>query len=698
MSKTLIIVESPTKAKTISKFLGRNYSVKSSMGHVRDLPKSQLGVDIEHGFTPKYITIRGKGETLKELKDAAKKADKILLAADPDREGEAIAWHLGQYLGADNGTPCRIEFNEITKRAIQEAVKKPRRIDMDRVDAQQARRVLDRLVGYKLSPLLWKKVRKGLSAGRVQSVAVAMICDREDEINRFVPEEYWTLEGKFKADTGRITAKLFKIAGEKAVIPDEAAMNEILSRVLTHEYKVKSVTSKEKRRNPAPPFTTSSLQQEAYRKLGFTAKKTMQLAQQLYEGLSVGKEGSVGLITYIRTDSTRISEVAQNDARAMIKEKYGADFVPSQVRNYAAKGKIQNAHEAIRPSSVFRTPEDVKEYLKPQQYKLYKLIWERFVASQMSSALMEVTTVDIAGGEFIFRVTGSVIKFPGFMQVYIEGKDDDSKEDDGVIPKVSEGQSLKLVQTQPKQHFTQPPPRFTEATLVKALEERGIGRPSTYAPIIDTICNRGYVLRQQKQFVPTELGKIVVDLLKEYFPKIIDVEFTAAMEKDLDFIEEGAMPWQDIIKAFYEPFEKDLEHAEAEIGEIEIQDEESDEVCEKCGRKMVYKMGRYGKFLACPGFPECRNTKPILKEIGVKCPECGGEIVERKGKRRRLFYGCRNYPNCQFVSWDKPTGVLCEKCGYPTVEKAGKKNEKKLVCPKCKDDKKHQDDESKDIS
>ncbi|MDD2497983.1 MAG: type I DNA topoisomerase [Desulfitobacteriaceae bacterium] len=684
MSKTLIIVESPTKAKTISKFLSRNYSVKSSMGHVRDLPKSQLGVDVQRDFEPKYITIRGKGDTLKELKDAAKKADKILLAADPDREGEAIAWHLGQYLGANNGTPCRIEFNEITKGAIREAVKNPRQIDMDRVNAQQARRVLDRLVGYKLSPLLWKKIRKGLSAGRVQSVAVSMISDREDEIDRFVPEEYWSLTGQFDIGTGQISAKLFKIGKEKAAIPDEGRMNEILSRVSKLDYRVKSVTSKEKRRNPAPPFTTSSLQQEAYRKLGFTAKKTMQLAQQLYEGLSVGKEGSVGLITYIRTDSTRVSEVAQEEARNLIKEKYGADFVPSQVRKYEAKGKIQNAHEAIRPTAVIRLPETIKEYLKPQQYKLYKLIWSRFVASQMSSALMEVTTVDIAGGEFIFRVTGSVIKFPGFMQVYIEGKDDESNEDNGLIPKVTEGQPLKLVKTEPKQHFTQPPPRFTEATLVKALEERGIGRPSTYAPIIDTILRRGYVLRQQKQFIPTELGKIVVDLLKEYFPKIIDVEFTAGMEKDLDFIEEGSMPWQEVIKAFYGPFAKDLEHAEEEIGEIEIQDEESDEVCEKCGRKMVYKMGRYGKFLACPGFPECRNAKPILKEIGVKCPECGGEIVERKGKRGRLFYGCRNYPDCQFVSWDKPTGVLCEKCGYPMVEKVSKKKEIKLVCPKCK--------------
>lgn len=680
MSKTLVIVESPTKAKTIGKFLGRNFSVKSSMGHVRDLPKSQLGVEIENDFEPKYITIRGKGELIKELKEAAKKADKVLLAADPDREGEAIAWHLSHYLGHAENELCRIEFNEITKNAISAAVKNPRKIDMDRVNAQQARRVLDRLVGYKLSPLLWKKVRKGLSAGRVQSVAVRVICDREQEIESFVPEEYWSLIGDFASGKNTISAKLHKIGKKKAEIPDQEAMDRILADLKGKEYRVESIGRKDKKRNPAPPFTTSNLQQEAYRKLGFTARKTMQLAQQLYEGLGVGKEGVVGLITYIRTDSTRIAETALDDVRSYIGEKYGSTFVPAQPRRYAAKGKVQNAHEAVRPTSVLRTPEMVKGSLKPQQYKLYKLIWERFVASQMSSAQLEVTTVDIKAGDYLFRASGTVTKFPGFMQVYIEGKDEDTKEDEGTIPQVAEGQVLKLRKFDPKQHFTQPPPRFTEATLVKTLEEQGIGRPSTYAPIIDTILARGYVVREEKKFAPTELGKIVVELLKEYFPKIIDVEFTAGMEKELDFVEEGEIPWKEVIQSFYGPFAKKLEVAEEEIGKIEIEDEESDEVCEKCGRKMVYKMGRYGKFLACPGFPECRNTKPILKEIGVKCPTCGGEIVERKGKRGRTFYGCANYPSCEFVSWDKPTNDRCPRCGAVMVEKTGRNKVKSLVC------------------
>jgi len=681
MAKTLVIVESPTKAKTIGKFLGRSFTVKSSMGHIRDLPKSQLGVDIEQDFEPKYITIRGKGDILKELKEATKKADKVFLAADPDREGEAIAWHLSQYLGIRNNAFCRIEFNEITKNAIRAAVKKPRQIDFTRVDAQQARRVLDRLVGYKLSPLLWKKVKKGLSAGRVQSVAVRLVCDREGEIDQFVPEEYWTLTGRFHTGDASLTARLFKIGKEKAEIPHQEAMDQILKSLEGAKYTVSGITRKEKKRNPSPPFITSSLQQEAYRKLGFTARKTMQLAQQLYEGLEISGEGVVGLITYIRTDSTRISEIAQNDARALIEQKYGAEFVPEHAKQYETKGKIQNAHEAIRPSSVFRTPETIKQSLKPQQYKLYKLIWERFVSSQMSPALLEVTTVDIEVGDYLFRATGTVIQFPGFMQVYIEGRDDDSKEEEGILPKVSQGEVLQLIELLPKQHFTQPPPRYTEATLVKTLEERGIGRPSTYAPIIDTILARGYVLRQEKQFIPTELGKIVIEILKEFFPDIIDVEFTAELEKELDSIEDGNLPWKQVVRDFYGPFQKNLEYAEEEIGEIEIEDEESDEVCEKCGRKMVYKMGRYGKFLACPGFPECRNAKPILKSIGVSCPKCGGEIVERKGKRGRTFFGCSNYPTCEYVSWDKPTDKDCVYCGTRMVEKKAKNKEPVLVCP-----------------
>lgn len=680
MSKTLVIVESPTKAKAIGKFLGRTYTVKSSMGHIRDLPKSQLGVDVDNNFEPKYITIRGKGDVLKELKDATKKAKKVLLAPDPDREGEAIAWHLGKYLGVSDGEACRIEFIEITKDAIKAAVKNPRQIAMDRVNAQQARRVLDRLVGYKLSPLLWKKVKKGLSAGRVQSVAVSLVCDREEEINNFVPEEYWSLMGEFKTDKNKITAKLHKIGREKAILPNQETVNQIMEELKDVEYRISKIQKKEKKRNPSPPFTTSSLQQEAYRKLGFTVRKTMQIAQQLYEGLEVGEEGVVGLITYIRTDSTRLSEKAQQDAREFIENKFGNEFLPKQARQYEAKGKIQNAHEAIRPSSVHRTPEMVKKFLKPQQFKLYKLIWERFVACQMSSAVLEVTTVDISANQYTFRASGTVVQFAGFMQVYIEGKDDDDKDEEGTLPNMDEGAILTLIKLDPKQHFTQPPPRYTEATLVKTLEELGIGRPSTYAPIIDTILARWYVVREEKKFAPTELGKVVMELLKQYFPNILDVEFTAGMERDLDLIEEGEIAWKKVIGTFYEPFQKTLEYAENEIGEIEIADEESDEECEKCGRKMVYKMGRYGKFLACPGFPECRNTKPILKEIGVNCPVCQGAIVERKGKRGRTFYGCSKYPECEFVSWDKPTDKLCENCGAVMVEKIGKGKVTSIIC------------------
>lgn len=693
MSKTLVIVESPTKAKSIGKFLGRNYTVKSSMGHIRDLPKSQLGVDTENDFEPKYITIRGKGELLKELKASAKRSSKILLAADPDREGEAIAWHLKTYLGIPDEEKCRIEFNEITKTAIHAAVKKPRALDMDRVDAQQARRILDRLVGYKLSPLLWKKVRKGLSAGRVQSVAMRLICDREEEIENFIQEEYWSLTGDFRADQKPLTAKLFKINNQKVEIPNQETMDQILAELGRLPFVVDKIIKKEKKRNPSPPFTTSSMQQEASRKLGFTARKTMQLAQQLYEGLDVG-EGTVGLITYMRTDSTRLSETAQQEAREFIQNKYGTPFVPEQVRQFAdkGKGKVQNAHEAIRPSAVLRTPEQVKPFLKGPQFKLYKLIWERFVASQMSSAILDVTTVDIKGEhdtvdqsrDFLFRASGTIVRFPGFMQVYIEGKDDETADENDLIPQVTEGQSLTLEKFISKQHFTQPPPRFSDASLVKTMEEKGIGRPSTYAPIIDTILARGYVLRQEKQFHATELGKLVVDLLKEYFPKILDVEFTAGMEEQLDLVEEGKLPWKQILNEFYPPFQKDLEYAEEQIGEIEIEDEVSDEICEKCGRNMVYKLGRYGRFLACPGFPECRNTKPILTEIGVKCLACGGEIVERKGKRGRIFYGCKNYPECEYVSWDKPTGEACPTCGSMMVEKVNKKQEKTVYCPQCK--------------
>ncbi|MDS1029100.1 type I DNA topoisomerase [Bacillota bacterium LX-D] len=679
MPKVLVIVESPAKAKTIGRFLGNKYVVKSSMGHIRDLPKSQMGVNIEQGFEPKYITIRGKGDIIKELKAAAKKSDAVLLAPDPDREGEAIAWHLQQILNIDNGQKCRIEFNEITKGAIQKAVQVPRKIDYDRVNAQQARRILDRLVGYGLSPLLWKKVRKGLSAGRVQSVAVWLICNRESEINQFVPEEYWSLTALLKTEQkGKVEAKLYKKENKLIKISSQAEMDGILSELKSSEFIVKEIRKKEKKRNPSPPFTTSSLQQEAYRKLNFTARKTMMLAQQLYEGIDLGKkEGTVGLITYIRTDSTRIATIAQEEAKSYIVEKYGSEYAPEVPRVYNTKKQAQNAHEAIRPTSVLRLPENLEEVLTKDQLKLYRLIWARFIASQMSSAVLDTTTVDIKADNYLFRANGTTIKFLGFMQVYTECKEDN--EEEGNLPKLEEGEQLYVQKLSPKQHFTQPPPRYSEATLVKTLEELGIGRPSTYAPIIETILHRGYVIREQKQFVPTELGFIVIELLKQYFPDIIDVEFTANMEDNLDEVEEGKLNWKSVVQNFYEPFARELSEAEKEIGEIEIADEISDELCEKCGRNMVVKMGRYGKFLACPGFPECRNTKPLLEEIGVKCPKCDGKLVMRRTKKGRKFFGCSNYPECQYVSWDKPTNEICPECHNILYEKSSKKGTR-LVC------------------
>ncbi len=681
MPKTLLIVESPTKAKTISKFLGRDYLVRYSMGHVRDLPKSELGIDIENNFSPKYITIRGKGEMLRGLRDEVKKVDRVLLGSDPDREGEAIAWHLKEYLQNVDDV-CRIEFNEITKNTIQKAVKNPRPIDMDRVNAQQGRRVLDRLVGYKLSPLLWKKVKKGLSAGRVQSVAVRLICDREEEIKSFVPEEYWSLTAFLAAGESTLEAKLAKIWGKKADIVSQKEMDEVLAHLKGAEYKVVDISKKEKLRNPVPPFTTSSLQQEAYRKLGFTAKKTMQLAQQLYEGVELGDKGVSGIISYMRTDSTRISEEAQNGVREYIKNKYGAKYVPAKPKQYVSKGKIQNAHEAIRPSSVVRTPAEIRSFLKPPQYKLYKLIWERFVASQMSPAVLDFTTIDINANNCIFRANGSVIKFAGFMQVYIEGRDEDDTESDiDSLPSLTLEQVLKLKELLPKQHFTQPSPRFTEATLVKTLEELGIGRPSTYVPIIDTIITRGYVTREEKHFYPTELGIVVVDLLKENFPNIIDVKFTANMEAKLDKVEEGKVGWQQLLADFYEPFAKTLAVAEEKMEKVQITPEYSGENCEKCGKPMVYKMGRYGKFLACSGFPECHNTKPILNHTGIKCLACGGNIIQRKSKGGRIFYGCDNYPTCRYVAWDRPVEQKCSVCGTQLTEKMTRDGETLLICP-----------------
>lgn len=681
MGKTLIIVESPTKAKTIGKYLGRNYTVMSSMGHVRDLPKSTLGVDVDNDFEPRYITIRGKGGVIKALKDEAKKADRVLLASDPDREGEMIAYHLKEYL--DNvGENCRVEFHEITRETVKKAVEQPHGLDMDRIYAQQARRVLDRLVGYKLSPLLWAKVKKGLSAGRVQSVAVRMICDREAEINAFQPEEYWTLTAILATPEGRLETQLVKIDGKKAEVGSEAAMQQILADVEGKEYKISSITKRSRERNPVPPFTTSSMQQEAYRKYGILTKKTMQLAQQLYEGIELGKLGVVGLISYMRTDSTRISPEAQAACADYIKGHFGADYLPEKPRVYRGRGKIQDAHEAIRPTDINLRPADIKQFLNPQQYKLYKLIWERYLASQMASAVINTTTVDLQNGSYTFRASGSVIKFPGFMQVYIESRDDEGeKENLGFLPALTEGQTLFAEKLDPKQHFTAPPPRYTEAMLVKTLEEKGIGRPSTYAPIVDTILGRGYVVREDKHFYSTELGSVVVNLLKEGFPDVIDIDFTAGMEASLDEVEEGNRNWRQVIRDFYGPFAEELARAESELQKVDLTPEYSGDICELCGKPMVYKLGRYGKFLACSGFPECRNTKPIVIPAGVKCLACGGDIIQRKSRGGRVFYGCSNYPKCKYVSWDKPIEEKCSVCGTQLAERTNRSGETVRICP-----------------
>ncbi|MDE3838506.1 type I DNA topoisomerase [Bacillus methanolicus] len=674
MSDFLVIVESPAKAKTIERYLGKKYKVKASMGHVRDLPKSQMGVDIEHNFEPKYITIRGKGPVLKELKTAAKKAKKIFLAADPDREGEAIAWHLANSLDIDINSDCRVVFNEITKDAIKESFKHPRPINMDLVDAQQARRVLDRLVGYNISPLLWKKVKKGLSAGRVQSVALRLIIDREKEIKEFVPEEYWTIGAQFLKGKETFEASFYGIEGKKVELRTEEEVQNVLKQINGDKFKVVSVTKKERKRNPAPPFTTSSLQQEAARKLNFRAKKTMMLAQQLYEGIDLGKEGTVGLITYMRTDSTRVSEVAQSEAAQYIENVFGKEYLQEEKRKEKKQSNAQDAHEAIRPTSTLRDPSSIKEFLTRDQLRLYKLIWERFVASQMAPAVMDTMSVDLKNGDVLFRATGSKIKFSGFMKVYVEGTDDQTEEKENMLPELAEGDEVLKKDIDPKQHFTQPPPRYTEARLVKTLEELGIGRPSTYAPTLDTIQKRGYVSLDNKRFVPTELGEIVLDLILEFFPDILDVEFTAKMEKDLDDIEVGKVKWVKIIDEFYRDFATHLEKAEQEMEKVEIKDEPAGEDCDECGSPMVYKMGRFGKFMACSNFPDCRNTKPIVKEIGVKCPKCKeGNIIERKSKKRRVFYGCDRFPECDFISWDKPLPRNCPKCEHLLVEKKLKK-------------------------
>ncbi|MFA5072488.1 MAG: type I DNA topoisomerase [Nitrospirota bacterium] len=736
--KSLVIVESPAKAKTIGKYLGKEYTVKASVGHVMDLPKSKLGVDIEKNFEPSYIVIKGKGPVVRELKSAAKKVDRILLATDPDREGEAIAYHVAAVLSSSvkDAEIYRVLFNEITKKAVKTAIDHPGKIDTNKVDAQQARRVLDRLVGYQISPILWKKVRRGLSAGRVQSVALRLICEREEEIKAFIPEEFWSLTALLEGSLPpRFEAKLLKRDEEKIKVKNNEEVQKILNDLEGASYRVSSVDKKERKRNPVPPFTTSKLQQEGGRKLGYTAKRTMGIAQSLYEGVDVGKEGTVGLITYMRTDSTRIGSEAQTEAREFIVSKYGADYLPEKPPVYASSKTAQEAHEAIRPTSVLREPDSIKQYLQPDQYKLYKLIWNRFVASQMNPALIDQTSVNIIAQGYTFRATGSIVKFPGFMTVYMEEKSEDQAPSDdengeAVLPPLQEGDILNLIKLDPKQHFTQPPPRFSEALLVKTLEEKGIGRPSTYAAIISTIQERDYVNKIENKFRPTELGVLINDLLVSHFPVIMDVAFTAGMEEELDKIEEGKMHWVDAVKDFYKPFNESLEKAQAEMKDFKSELTPTDILCEKCGKPMTIKWGRNGQFLACTGYPECKNTKPFVRtENGVEavpeettdelcpkcnssmvvkrgrfgkflacsrypecnhtqgmstgaiCPEDGGKIVERRSRFGKVFYSCANYPDCKFAVWYKPVLRPCPQCNAPfLVEKYSKKNGITIAC------------------
>ena len=678
--KYLVIVESPAKAKTIEKYLGRNYKVVASVGHIRDLPKSKMGIDTENNYEPHYISIRGKGDVIKSLRSAAKKAQKVFLASDPDREGEAIAWHLAFLLNLDLNDKNRVVFNEITKDAVKAAFKEPRSIDLDLVDAQQARRILDRLVGYSISPILWRKVKKGLSAGRVQSIAVKMIIDREKEIRAFIPEEYWSIDGNFKKNSKKFKANFWGVDGKKKKLPHGESIKEITDRLATKDFDVTKVEKKERKRNPAPPFTTSSLQQEAARKLNFRTRKTMMVAQQLYEGIPLGKQGTVGLITYMRTDSKRIADSAKAEAADFITETYGPEFSAhgkAKVKN--AQG-AQDAHEAVRPTSILRTPEAMKQYLDKDQLKLYTLIWSRFVASQMTPAVLDTMKVTLEQNGVIFIANGSKVKFKGFMSVYIEGTDDGKEEKENLLPELAVGDVVQSVSIEPKQHFTQPPARYSEATLIRTLEEKGVGRPSTYAPTLETIQRRYYVKLQQKRFEPTELGEIVNTIMEDFFPQVINTSFTAEMENDLDKVGAGQEDWISVVDRFYKPFEKELKDAEEKIEKIQIKDEPAGFDCELCGHPMVIKLGRFGKFYACSNFPDCRNTKPIVKEIGVTCPVCHeGQVIERKSKKNRLFYGCSRYPDCDFTSWDKPVGRDCPKCGKYLVEKKVKGG-KQVVC------------------
>lgn len=722
--KSLLIVESPTKVKTLSKFLGKDFTIKASVGHIKDLPRKEIGVDIENDLKPTYVVIEGKEKVLKDLKKAAKSADRIYLAPDPDREGEAIAWHIADELSGDSDKVFRVEFNEITEKAVTEAIKNPRKINSHLFDAQQARRILDRLVGYKLSPLLWRKVRRGLSAGRVQSVALRLVVDREKEIEAFNKKEYWSIIASLEGREPPVfDARLFKVSGEKIEIGNGEDANAIVDDLKDKTLSVTKVEKKKRRRSPAPPFITSTLQQEASRKLRFTAKKTMMMAQQLYEGIELGTEGSVGMITYMRTDSVHIADEAQQEARALIRGEFGNDYIPQKPPVYKNKKSAQEAHEAIRPTSVLRPPQAVKSYMSRDQHRLYNLIWNRFIASQMISATLEQTSVDIEADRYLFRASGTVVKFPGFMKLYIESGDN-AKEEEGLLPSLSEGDVLKTLGIEPKQHFTQPPPRFTEATIVKELEAKGIGRPSTYANIISTILDRKYTEKAEGKFKPTELGVVVSNLLVERFSDLMDYNFTAKMENNLDKIEEGGFRWVDIVMDFYRPFDKDLEEAMNIQGKVKPEDIPTDEVCDKCSKPMVIKWGLHGRFVACTGFPECKNTRPLEGEgdgqnaeayktdekcekcgsdmvlksgkfgrflacskypeckttkplsIGIKCPDDEGELVERGTKKGKVFYSCGNYPKCKFATWYKPVDRKCPQCDAPIlVEKKTKKGE-----------------------
>ena len=671
--KTLVIVESPSKAKTIGKYLGSSYKVVASVGHVRDLPKSKLGIDIENDFEPQYIAIRGKGDLIKELKKEAKQAGKIYLATDPDREGEAISWHLAFLLGIDPQTPCRIVFHEITKDAIKNAVKHPRPIDLKLVDAQQARRVLDRLVGYQISPLLWRKIRRGLSAGRVQSAALKIICDREKQIQDFVPKEYWNIGAVFQKEK-KFAARLAEYKGKKLVVENGQQAENVIADLKAGEFTVESITKKERSRKPFAPFTTSSLQQDASTKLGFTTKKSMMVAQQLYEGVEVKGHGTVGLVTYIRTDSVRISDEAKAAARSYIQENFGQNYIGNNVFSNKKKD-IQDAHEAIRPSNISMDPESIKNSLTKDQYNLYRLIWTRFLASQMAAAVFDSMQVGIRNGDYLLKASGSKLLFDGFQKVYNPNMDEDK---DSFLPPLEEGENLKAQKITSEQKFTEPPSRFTEASLVKDLEEKNIGRPSTYAPIIATLLERKYVLRQKKTLLPTDLGFLVIDMMEEYFKEIVDTGFTAEMEDKLDDVEVKNLDWKEIIRDFYGTLEKELKVADEAIEKVQIEEQITDEVCELCGKPMAIKSGRFGEFLACTGYPECKNTKAIVQTIDVKCPDCGGDIVVKRGKSGKVFYGCSNYPDCKKAFWYKPTNQKCPQCGSLLLERKTKSSQ--LAC------------------